>query len=244
MKAAPAPTAKAAEVHAGFALARVFTALKAHDVMCHGLVYPMVATMLQRRGGRLNFLDLGCGDGTDIVTVLKALQLTGYTGIDSSQPTLMKAQEHLASLSCPVRLLHGDYALAWTFPPSTFDVVWLGLFLHHVPTIAKLDFLTRIFGLLKPGGLLLAHDPLLKEDEDRTGFIERLERHGHQHWQFLTPEEMAVAGRHWRQHGHQEPYSALQTMGYQAGFSEVRLLWSDPQAFYGLVLFARGDERP
>jgi hypothetical protein len=85
--------------------------------------------------------------------------------------------------------------------------------------------------------MLLAHDPMLLENEDREAFIARLEGHGRANWTFLTDDDLSVACRHWSEHGHQERFSTLRDFGLDAGFADVRILWTDPDDFYGLLCF-------
>lgn len=227
-------------VQAGFSLPRIFHALKAHGVMHHARIYPILGTVLAGLNRPFHLLDLGCADASDIGPLLTALPVAGYTGIDTSHDALSNAETTLARLSCPVRLIHGDCSRAWDYPAQSFDFIWMGLFLHHVATEHKSEFLLRLRCLLKPEGMLMVHDPLLQDGEDRASFVQRLEHHGRDHWPFLSRQELILAGRHWHEHGHQESFSSLHAQGMNAGFSEVRLLWSDPEQFYGLLLFNNG----
>lgn len=225
-------------VQAGFARRSVFTALKDHDVMGHKEVYQRMGRILASHGASAHILDIGCGDCADIFAQLTHRPPAGYVGVDSSAEALANARELAADAPYPVRLLHGDYQEALTGNAS-FDIIWMGLFLHHLPTNQKRDFLPKARALLKPGGMLLAHDPLLREGEDRSAFIERLEAHGRRHWPFLTADDLDVACRHWSEHGHQESLSTLRDLAVTAGFLDVTTLWSDPGEFYSLLCVRR-----
>lgn len=228
-------------VQAGFEKRSVFDALKAHDVMCHGRIYALLSRILDGLDRPFRLLDVGCADASNIAHLLAKHRISAYVGVDSSSEALDQALVNLAALPCPVRLIHGDYQQALTAPPASFDIVWMGLFLHHLDHAQKKDFLARASSLLSSHGLLLAHDPLLGEHEDRAAYIERLEKHGQKHWAFLSPEQLAMAGRHWSKHGRQERYSTLLGLGLQAGYQDVTLLWSDPDQFYGLICFQKAD---
>ena len=226
-------------VQAGFENRCVFNALKNHDVMGHGQVYAALGKILGRLQRPVRLLDVGCGDASDIKPLLATHGAGAYVGVDSSNEAVFQAAKTLAGLSASVRLIHGDYQETLTGPPASFDVIWVGLFLHHLGRIQKKEFLARAFDLLSMDGLVLAHDPLLAEHESREAYIARLEEHGRKHWAFLNPEQLAMASRHWTKHGRQERFSTLQELGRAAGFKTVSLLWSDPNRFYGLVCFER-----
>lgn len=226
------------EVNAGFDRRSVFDALKCNDVMHHRAVYAQLANILVKLGDNFSMLDIGCADCADILPLLRERCPAEYVGVDSSAEALEQAARNLSDASFASRLICGDYREA-LHDERSYDVIWMGLFLHHVPTKQKTAVLQQACGLLKRGGLLLAHDPLLREKESRPAFIARLMKHGTRNWPFLEADDLGVACRHWSEHGHQESESTLRALGLQAGFDEVDLLWSDPDEFYGLLMFRR-----
>jgi len=224
------------DVQAGFARRAVFDALKAHDIMGHAQVYKTLEHVLTGLGRPFRLLDIGCGDCADILPPLKRNPPEAYVGIDSSAEAVGRALENSADAGFPCRILHGDFREARPGGPA-FDIIWMGLFLHHLPTRRKPEFLAQAHEALHAGGMLLAHDPMLLENEDREAFIARLEGHGRANWTFLTDDDLSVACRHWSEHGHQEKFSTLRDFGLDAGFADVRILWTDPDDFYGLLCF-------
>jgi len=85
---------------------------------------------------------------------------------------------------------------------------------------------------------VLAHDPIMGEDDTRETMLARMEAIGRERWHFLTPEEVGMVHRHWSCHGHQERFSDLCALGEDAGF-EVDMVWHDADRTYGLVRFMR-----
>jgi cyclopropane fatty-acyl-phospholipid synthase-like methyltransferase len=225
-------------VQAGFEQRNVFNALKVHNVMYHDEVYPLLRHILATRNTPCHLLDIGCGDGSDIYPVLAESSIAEYVGVDSSGEAIVDAEKNFAELSCTVHLIHGDYQEALRIPPASLDIVWMGLFLHHLEHDQKSEFLLKARSLLKADGLLVAHDPLLAENEDRVAYIARLENHGQKNWSFLSKEERAIASQHWLERGCQERFSTLHELGVVNGFKDVTLNWSDPEEFYGLVIFS------
>ncbi|MGJ3522581.1 methyltransferase domain-containing protein [Nitratidesulfovibrio sp. D1] len=233
---APAPAA----VDAGFEARRVFAALKEHDVMHHRAVYGVASGLLRGAGRPLRLLDVGCGEAVDMARALSGVDVAAYTGVDTSARALATARDSLGGLPCPVELVEGDYRVVLSGPEGGVDVIWMGLFLHHLPTPLKADFLRTAHRLLVSGGMVLAHDPVMGEDEDRDAMLARMAARGREHWHFLTPEEVEMVHRHWTAHGHQERFSTLRGLGEAAGFA-VDMVWTDRERRYGLVRFIKGD---
>jgi len=227
-------------VQAGFERWAVFEKIRAANRMHHcevGQALEQVLAAGFEQPPRI--LDIGCGDARDISEILKRVSAGDYTGIDSSATALDSASTNLAGCKCPSALIHSDYAEALATVIAPFDLLWLGLFLHHLDSKQKSDFFERAAELLGPAGRVLAHDPVLLENEDRTGFIERIRR-ASSNWPELAPEEREMLARHWSQHGRQERLSRLKEIAFHAGFSEMEILWRDPTEFYALVAFGRG----
>lgn len=225
-------------VQAGFARRDVFDALKAHDVMGHSEVYGLLGESLTGLGRPFRLLDIGCGDCSDILGPLRRFPPSEYVGVDSSAEAIARARRNVLDAKFPWRLLQSDFRQALPRGPE-FDVIWMGLFLHHLPTEQKPEFLRRACASLDKGGMLLAHDPLLGENEDREAFITRLEAYGRSNWPFLEEDDLDVACRHWSEHGHQERFSTLRDFALEAGFADTSILWTDPDDFYGLLCFRR-----
>jgi SAM-dependent methyltransferase len=233
-------TAKDQVVQAGFEQRRVFDALREHDVMHHGTVYELLRRIFVEYKDGFDLLDVGCGDGRHMAAALHWSRVSSYVGMDNSREAVDAARINLSSLPCPVSIVDDDWQGVMDLPDESVDIIWMGLFLHHLPQEMKVTFLTRARRILKPNGVVLAHDPLPKPGESREQYIDRLEAHGRKRWDFLFPEDFGMLRQHWSGHGHQESYPALRDLGVSAGFSRTELLWMDEDAFYGLVGFYSG----
>lgn len=229
-------------VQAGFERRSIFTVLKERQVMGHAQVYEIIGRIFQKQPP-FHLLDVGCGEAADICPALRQSAIRQYTGVDNSPEALAVAEENISHLGCPARLILGDYTKIEELSPGSVDIIWMGLFLHHLDTGQKKAFLRKALDLLSDQGMLLAHDPLLLETESRADFVARIARHGREHWTFLTPNDLEGASRHWTEHGRQESFATLRQMGLDAGFAEVGKLWSDSDRFYGLLLFRRETDK-
>jgi 2-polyprenyl-3-methyl-5-hydroxy-6-metoxy-1,4-benzoquinol methylase len=103
-------------------------------------------------------LDLGCGDGLNVVTLAKLG--ANVTGLDVSQGAIRVARRRaeLTGVSDRVQLICSPIETA-DIAPDTFDIVWGEGILHHV--LAELELVVQhLTRWTKPGGLLIFSEPL------------------------------------------------------------------------------------
>ena len=225
-------------VEAGFEQWSVFEKLRKNNRMYHNEVYQTLASVLQERSHpELRMLDLGCADASDIARVLAPCTIAEYIGIDNVPAVLDQARTNLASLSCQQRFIDGDYLAGLERVAGPIDVIWLGLFLHHLPSEQKRDFFQRAIQLLSPNGILLTHDPILEASESQEAFLERIAGRAKAYWEEFSPSEQEVLFRHWAHHGHQESCASLKEMALEAGFEQMEILFRSPDNVYALLAF-------
>jgi len=227
------------QVQAGFERRAVFERIRAANRMRHRKAYQALERELGSGSGQSpRILDIGCGDAREVAGILNRIPPADYTGVDNDADAIEQARFNLAGVSRPWRLTHGDYTQVFGLPPAGLDVIWMGLFLHHLPAEQKRRFFQRAVSLLSSGGAVLAHDPVLSESEDRRGFIDRIAL-ASRGWGEISDEEREMLGRHWSLHGHQERVSRLEELAGQSGFSRIEVLWRDPDDFYAVMAFRR-----
>jgi ubiquinone/menaquinone biosynthesis C-methylase UbiE len=103
------------------------------------------------------FLDLGCGDGFLARAVLSGFPAAHALLIDHSEPMLERAHEAMRPFSGRCEIRHGDLAepLPRFVGDGPFDLIVSGYAIHHLPTPRKRALYAEVFGLLRPGGLLV-----------------------------------------------------------------------------------------
>jgi SAM-dependent methyltransferase len=106
-------------------------------------------------------LDLGCGPGRD----LKDFSARGHRaiGVDGSERFVEMARAYSGCEVWQQDFLHLD------LPPATFDGVFANAVLFHVPSAALPQVLRRLFGALKPGGVLFSSNPRGHNEEGWNG---------------------------------------------------------------------------
>ena len=107
----------------------------------------------------MRVLDIGCGMGD--VTMIAA-QLVGSAGkvtsIDLDQASIETAQRRAAAFGFENTSFHCD--LAKHAPPDPFDAIIGRLVLQFVPD--PIAIIKRLYGMLRPGGLLALQEPTWK----------------------------------------------------------------------------------
>jgi SAM-dependent methyltransferase len=225
-------------VHAGFDSWRVFAKAKAANRMRHAEAMLALAEVVACFALPPDILDLGCGRAEEMSGVLAELPAASYTGIDTDTALLAGAEAVLANLAGRCVLMRADYAAAYAFPDKSFDLIWLGLFLHHLDGAAKREFFRQAARLLRPGGLALIHDPILLPDETRAAYHERIAADCRDNWDELSPEEKTVLPRHWV-HGRLESLPSLKHMAAEAGLTRFEVHFADPGGFYAVFSLGR-----
>jgi SAM-dependent methyltransferase len=102
-------------------------------------------------------LDLGCGDGLLLATVLEAFPEAEGVGVDYSPPMLGQARTRLAAFGPRAAVVEADLAApAWRGAVrGPLDAVVSGLAIHHLPDDRKRSLYGEIYGLLAAGGTFL-----------------------------------------------------------------------------------------
>jgi SAM-dependent methyltransferase len=107
-------------------------------------------------------LDFGCGAGR-LTGALRG-HFAAVTGVDVSQPMLARAQDLLAGQS-GCRFVHNDRADLAVFPDASFDLVYSGLVLQHMPSGLAEAYLAEFVRVVRPGGAVVV---LVPEAHRRT----------------------------------------------------------------------------
>ncbi len=126
-------------------------------------------------------LDVGTGDCACIASIL-VRQGTPVVAIDKDQRTIQAAQKFLDSqhISSGVRLLQDDITASGLPSDSFRNIVCFNVLHHIVPFEIALAELRRI--LSSDGRLVIS-----EFDENRDGFLARLERAVDRHFRKVTP---------------------------------------------------------
>jgi SAM-dependent methyltransferase len=182
-------------------------------------------------------VDLACGDASNIVGALKTAPIRHYRGVDLSEPALAYAAEHLAELPCAVDLEPADFTGALLNGPSTEDIVWISLSLHHLVTSDKLAFMRDAHASMAQDGAFLIYEPTRRDGESREQYLDRFEDIGRREWTELTDTEFAEALKHVRSCDLPETVSDWHALADEAGFRSAAELYRSPTDLFRLFLY-------
>jgi cyclopropane fatty-acyl-phospholipid synthase-like methyltransferase len=118
-----------------------------------------VLLRLLRLGGRPieQVLDLGCGDGLLLATILQAFPDARGTAVDFSPLMLEHARQRLTVFGSRVQIVEADLGTpAWQKGvQGSFDGVVSGFAIHHLPDKRKYSLYHEVYHLLSIGGMFL-----------------------------------------------------------------------------------------
>jgi hypothetical protein len=181
------------------------------------------------------FLDIACGDASEMPKVLAGTKIRHYHGIDLSEPALELAAANLKDMPFEVDLDHRDFVEALMSRAEAADASWCSLSIHHLPTDEKLRLLRALREVT--GTVLMIYEPTRKEGETRDAYLARFRSVNRPAWTVLTPEEWAQVDHHVTTCDLPETAATWIDLGRQAGFSQAKQIFLDPTGFYGLYRY-------
>jgi SAM-dependent methyltransferase len=211
-----------------------------HDYLCHQSTKQALGEWLDRFGQPFSFLDLGCGDAAFSAGVLTGRTLTSYTGVDISPVALDLAAQNTRQIKAPCSLKVGDFLTEISALQEVYDIIYIGLSLHHLRHSEKETFLGKLRRRLAPGGVLVVYDPVLSPGETRDAYMSRWVDDAQRNWRALSIEDIAEAVKHVTTSDFPEEIGTLDSMALSSGFQRSEILFTDPDQFYALMAF-RGE---
>lgn len=182
-----------------------------------------------------SFLDIACGDASEMRDALAGTTVRHYHGIDLSEPALELAAANLKDVPFEVELDHRDFVEALMSRAEAADASWCSLSIHHLPTEEKLRLLRALRNATST--LLMIYEPTLKEGETRDAFLARFRSINRPAWTMLTPEEWAQVDQHVTTCDLPETAATWLDLGHEAGFSKAKQVFLDPTGLYGLYRY-------
>ena len=129
-------------VHSFFSQWEIYRLCIGHNTLFHREVGEILRRELIARMQPLTFLDLACGDADLTAIALRGSKVGNYTGVDFSAPAVALAANKIAEL-------------------EPFDVIYLGLSLHHLQRETKHEMMKNLKRATAPGGIFYLFEPVL-----------------------------------------------------------------------------------
>ncbi len=147
-------------------VAEVFDDMLTRSVPNYRQVIDMTAQLLERHLTKADQVyDLGCSTGTTLVELARRLAPLGlhFTGVDNSSAMIQKAalKAALYSKKEQIDFLERDII---DLRIENAGAIILNYTLQFVRPLQRADFLHKVYGFLKPGGLLIMSEKIISHD--------------------------------------------------------------------------------
>ena len=224
-------------VHAFFSQWEIYRLCIEHNTLFHREVGEILRHELQARTEPFTFLDLACGDAGLTAAALHGTKVVAYTGVDFSAPALALAASKLSELGCPRSLHEADFTHFLGENGQAFDVIYLGLSLHHLEREVKSEMMKHLRRANAPDGTLYLFEPILHGGETRAGYIERWAAAMDGPYDPFPAAARAALRNHVAESEQPESPQDYASFAREAGFSRGDILFTDPGNFYSLFRF-------
>lgn len=210
-----------------------------HNTLFHREVGTILRARLRARTAPFTFLDLACGDATLTAAALRGTAVRSFTGVDFSAPALALAKENTRELGCPCEFLEADFAGYLRKATGAFDVIYLGLSLHHFERAEKRDLVRQIFRITAPGGEFYLYEPILHGGESREECLARWKRLMDTRYRDFPQAARDALWEHVSTADRPETVADYIASAKDAGFSGGEVLFTDCENTYSLMSFSR-----
>jgi SAM-dependent methyltransferase len=220
-----------------FAQWQVYRLCIEHNTLHHRQVEAVLRREADSWPSGFRFLDLACGDAWTTSRVLAGKGCGFYRGVDFSNEALELARGNTAALGCGCEFSCGDLLEHLRSARGKFDVVYLGLSLHHFDGGAKREALRLIRAMLSDGGFFYLYEPILRSGEGRAKCLARWKENMDRTWSGFPAAAKDAVWEHVRSSDFPESENTWMAMASEAGFREPAKLFRDAGDFYSLMRF-------
>ena len=134
-------------------------------IPCFDRFYGMPSYILKQLGHvPKRALDLGAGSGLLSMHVLQDFNLQHLTLLDQSKPMLdlaTKAMGRYPEMQVQTTVCRLQALEIADFSRGEFDAVWSALAIHHLSSTEKQELFSKIYSVLRPGGIFINADQSL-----------------------------------------------------------------------------------
>jgi ubiquinone/menaquinone biosynthesis C-methylase UbiE len=224
-------------VHSFFSQWEIYRLCIEHNTLFHREVGAILRRELLARHEPFTFLDLACGDADLTAAALRDTKMSAYTGVDFSAPALALAANKIAELGCPRTLHEADFTDFLRQNKESFDVIYLGLSLHHLEGETKRAMMTHLHRATAPGGAFYLFEPFLQAGENREGYVARWTAAMDGPYDPFPSAARDALRDHVRASEKPESKDDYLRAARAAGFQDGEVLFTDPDNFYSLFRF-------
>jgi ubiquinone/menaquinone biosynthesis C-methylase UbiE len=225
-------------VHAFFSQWEIYRLCIEQNTLFHREVGAILRCELLARTEPFTFLDLACGDADLTAAALHGTKVSAYTGVDFSAPALALAANKVSQLACPRTLHEADFTEFLRGNDETFNVIYLGLSLHHLEREAKGETMKDLHRATAQGGLFYMFEPILHGGETREGYVARWAAAMDGPYDRFPAAARNALRDHVTESERPESVEDYRSIAREAGFTCGEVLYTDPGNFYALFKFS------
>lgn len=220
---------------------QVYEKLLVHDYMDHRAFFDRLSREITSRfDGPVAILDLGCGDLTPLRSLLAAVPVARYVGIDESEVALAIARSRLEALQIPAQLVAGDMREQLSAQDGPFDVIIASFSMHHLADPEeKRSVFAACVPLLSSKGFIALIDVFTDPAEPRDDYVERWIRHADARYSELAAGEKTLLFEHVRARDYPVSVEQCRALGNAAGLTNFAVLLEDSPGLNRLVTLSR-----
>jgi SAM-dependent methyltransferase len=199
------------------------------NYMHHALFHRLIGEALRQKGKRcpLRFLDLGCGDASQLIDHLQELDVDTYVGYDLSNTALALAKENLTFMAGKTRFVDGRMEELLAEDENMYDIIHTSFAVHHLDDNMKAAMIRMASEKLSPGGLFIYVDVFRKDGMDRDEYINRYCDHMDMHWPLLSVDEKQSIRNHVTQFDFPSTVGLILTHARSSGLENMAIHTND-----------------
>jgi len=224
-------------VHTFFSQWDIYRFCIEHNTLFHREVGAILRREMLAGTVPFTFLDLACGDADLTAAALRNTAVSSYTGVDFSASAVALAAKKSAELGCPRTLHETDFTDFLRDNKDRFDVIYLGLSLHHLDTATKREMMMHLRRATAPGGTFYLFEPFLHAGENREAYVVRWTAAMDGPYDCFPPAARDALRNHVRESEKPESKDEYLNSARAVGFQDGEVLFTDPDNFYSLFRF-------
>ncbi len=144
----------------------------------------------------LRILDLGCGDGEPICSLLKPYNISSYIGLDLAQPALNIAAERFAFIGNGLHLYNANMESFEQYLDEPVNIIYSSFAIHHLQDEAKYALWTKIYNNLENEGRFIMIDVARENKASRSQYLSDYIDNCINTWNKLSKEGLDLINDH------------------------------------------------
>ncbi|WP_423202585.1 methyltransferase [Legionella wadsworthii] len=184
-----------------------------------------------------SFVDVGCGDCSTVISILKEQPIKKYIGIDAAKDVLKIAEKTLAPLTCDKEFIAENMSEALPRIKAPVDVIYTSYAVHHLSLMDKIRFIEVCQQKLSTNGFLLMVDGILKEDQTRDEWLEALKSRIEESNPELSEEEIKSRMVHPYADDHPEKMDTFAQIAQKQSWSSFQVLLN--KGIFSFMVFTK-----